>query len=138
MRSMGRWTRPTLCVRCVELKYKLNTSEMQPICETTFLDATRSWGEKRPVPGGSQRTIEQAVAQQPPNSDNSANRITKSIAKCIAMDLSPYSVVENVGFWEMVHTHRGAEVRDTLSAIIAPTLQSLHSMLKTNQKFWIL
>ena len=47
--------------------------------------------------------IEQAVVQLPQNSER-AKRITKSIGRFIALDLRPYSVVENVGFRGMVHS----------------------------------
>ena len=60
-------------------------------------------GKKGPVPDGSQRTIEQAVVQLPPNSER-AKRMTKSIARFIALDFRPYPVVENVGFRGKVYT----------------------------------
>ncbi|KAK0145706.1 Zinc finger BED domain-containing protein 1 [Merluccius polli] len=92
----------TVCKVCgTKIKYFGNTTNLRNHISRYHTELE----EKRPVPegSGSQRTIEQALAQLPPNSDR-AKRITKSIGKFIAMDLRPYSVVENEGFREMVHT----------------------------------
>jgi len=82
-----------------QIKYFRNTTNLRNHISRYHSELGKKW----PIPRCSQRTIEQAVAQLPPNSDR-AKRITKSIAKFIAMDLRPYSVVKNEGFREMVHT----------------------------------
>lgn len=62
-------------------------------------------GEKRDLflMAANWRTVEQAVLQPPLNSER-AKWINKSIARFIAMDLRPYSVVEIEGFRGIVHT----------------------------------
>ena len=90
----------TVCKECRSLiKYFGNTTNLR----NHILRFHSELGEKQPGPDGSQRTIKQAVAQLPPNSER-AKRITKSIAQFIAMDLRPYSVVENKDFRGMGHT----------------------------------
>ena len=84
----------TVCMVCgTQLKYFDNTINLR-----------KHLGEKQwPVADASKRTIKQAVAQLQLNPER-AKRITKSIASFIALDLRPYSVVENMGFQTMVFT----------------------------------
>ena len=95
------WQNNTVCKVC--------RTQLQYFSNTTNLRNDLAWyhpelGEKQwPVADASQRTIEQAVAQLQLNPER-AKRITKSIASFIALDLRPYSVVENVGFQTMVFT----------------------------------
>ncbi len=51
----------------------------------------------------SQQTLRDALYKLPSSSEK-AKRITKSIADFICKDLRPYSVVENTGFRNMLHT----------------------------------
>ena len=94
----------TICKVCrSQIKYFGNTTNLYNHISRRHPELG---GKKGPVPDGrpsSQMTIEQALGQLPPNSER-AQRITKSIAKFIAVDLRPYSVVENMGFREMVKT----------------------------------
>ena len=94
----------TICKVCrSQIKYFGNTTNLYNHISRHHPELG---GKKGPVPDGrpsSQMTIEQALGQLPPNSER-AQWITKSIAKFIAVDLRPYSVVENMGFREMVKT----------------------------------
>ena len=90
----------TVCKVCgIQIKYFRNTKNLRSHISRYHPELTE---KREPVPDNSQRTIDQAV-QLPPNSER-AKRITKSIARFIAMNLRPYSVVENIGFRGMVGT----------------------------------
>ena len=55
-----------VCKMCrSQIKYFRNTANLRNHISRYHSE----FGEKRPIPDGSQRTIEQAVAQLPPNSD---------------------------------------------------------------------
>ena len=91
----------TICKVCrSKIKYFGNTTNLHSHISRHHSELG---GKKAPIPDSSQMTIEQALVQLPPNSER-AKRITKSIARFIAVDLRPYSVVENVGFQGMVNT----------------------------------
>lgn len=54
-------------------------------------------------PAAKQQTLKSALFKLPSSSEK-AKRITKSIADFICKDLQPFSVVDNMGFRNMLHT----------------------------------
>lgn len=89
---------------------KLSHGQVLYSCNTTNMSAHLAWANpwtkmvqaKQPL-AASQWTLDGTLNKLPSGSDK-VRWVTMSVTHFICKDLCPYSVVENMGFWNMVYS----------------------------------
>ena len=95
----------TICKHCRKIMpyTAANTSTMQKHLQNHHSSLIKSTAPVKTIVKG-QTTLTDAFAQKLPQTSARANGITKDICVFIAVDMRPFSVVENVGFRRLLHT----------------------------------